>query len=247
MLQGQRSVSGLLPGEYSSIPAGNPAEHYDIHERVAHKPVFSVQSTGHFPGDIKPGENGLAFGVVLKPSVLIVERGINQHGRLRDIDSQAVVDLPFPDKSSPHPAFAVEDIEHGGIEPDPYLCGGSGDAFAIQAFLDETCRFHVPGLALIDEFLAVDVENIGPLRAEPLGNQPPFDLLREDHAGGVILNGMQKRQRHSCPVAQDNAIGSGAVMIGGHEALDVEPAGSAGGQNYGLCLSNKVLLRLHVI
>jgi hypothetical protein len=37
----------------------------------------------------------------------------------------------------------MEDIKHGGIEPDPDLPGRSGDTIAIQTFLDEPGRFHI--------------------------------------------------------------------------------------------------------
>ncbi len=58
---------------------------------------------------------------------------------------------------------------------------------------------------------------------------------------------MEKTKSQSCPIAQNKAISSSPIVIGGHIPLDMEPATSSGSENYCLSLYNKILLRLQII
>ena len=57
----------------------------------------------------------------------------------------------------------------------------------------------------------------------------------------------RKADRHAGAVAEDDPVGGGAVVVGGHEALDVQAAAAAGGHDHRLGLDHEVLLGLQVV
>ena len=77
--------------------------------------------------------------------------------------------------------------------------------------------------------------------------EQPLGLLGEDGARRMVLDGMEEAERHTGPVAQDEAVAGRAVVVRGHEILDVEAARPARGQDHGLGLDDEVLLGLEVV
>ncbi len=105
----------------------------------------------------------------------------------------------------------------------------------------------VAGFALIDELLAVDADQVGTGAAELLGDEDTLGLLGKDDSGGMVLDAVEETHGHTRTIGHDKAIAGSAVMVGGHEALDVQPARAASRHDHSLGLGDRVFTGLHVV
>ena len=206
-----------------------------------------MHAAAHLPGDEQARNVAGCVGPQLHTAVLIVQRGVDQHWLLGDVNVEAC-ELPhhrwqvFLDGTS-----ALDDLDHGRIQPQGGLPGGGDDAIAaLLALADEGRRLHVSGLQGIDELLAELVDRLGSQAAHLLSDQQTDDLFRESRASGVVLHGFQVAQRRANAIGHHHAVGRRAVVVGGGKALVVQPPASTGRHHHRLGLDVPVSPGLHV-
>ena len=94
--------------------------------------------------------------------------------------------------------------------------------------------------------LAILVDQHSAQGTDLLRDQRAEDLTGIGNAGGVILDGILIQQLCAGAVAQDQAVSSGAVVVGGGEILIVQPTCTAGGDDHGLGPGHQVVTGLHI-
>ena len=191
-----------------------------------------MHAAADLPGEEKPGYGRLSAGIVLQPAILVVEGGVNQHRLPGDIYAETSVNDEFARELPLHRTFAHQYIDHRRVKPYAQFSGGRGNALSpFQTFPDDSGRFHIPRLALIDELLPILIDYVGPRPSEFFRNQNAFNLLGEDGTGGVVLDSMQQLEFHAGPVAQNDAISRSPIVIGGHKPLNVQSTAATSGDN----------------
>ena len=114
----------------------------------------------------------------------------------------------------------MDEVDHRRVKPDADESRRCFDALAhFDALANDGARFHVAGLARVDELIALDVAHLGAQAAYLLRHQQTHDLGRIGRTGGVVLHRVQEGDIGPGPVGQDYAVAGGAVMIGGGKVL----------------------------
>jgi hypothetical protein len=184
----------------------------------------------------------------VEPAVLIVQRRVDEHRLLGDVDAEALVQDVLAGELLLDGARTVQVLDHRRVEPHTESARGGGHAESLlRALLDDGSSLDVARLALVDELVALDVHEVRTDAAELLGDEDAFRLLREDHARGVVLDRVQEAHGHAGSVRHHRAVEGGAVMIRRHEGLDVQTPAAAGGHHDRLGTHHDVLFRLHVV
>ena len=106
---------------------------------------------------------------------------------------------------------------------------------------------HVARLQFVHKTLAQSVYQFGAGRAGGFGNQCAGHVRRMGHAGGVVLEAVHVAQFGTDAVGKHQAVGRCAVMVGGGEALQMQPAAAACRQYHGLGVHGGELAPLQII
>ena len=115
------------------------------------------------------------------------------------------------------------------------------------ALADDGGALDVARLAREDEQLAELVERLAAGAAYLLGDEKAGDLLGKHRASRVILHRIHELEMGSGAIGHDQAVARGAVVVGGGEAADMQPAVAAGGDDRGLGLDRQELLGVEAV
>ena len=137
-------------------------------------------------------------------------------------------------------------LDHGGVQPHGIPGGGLHAVAPVGALPDNGGGGHIPCLQGIHKGFAVGVDEHGAHAPHLLRHQRAENLGREGRAGGVILQRIRIQQPRARPVAQHQTVRRRAVVVGGGEALVVEPSRAAGGQDDRLGTGHLQLAGLHI-
>ena len=182
----------------------------------------------------------------MQTAVLIVQRRIDQDRLLADIDAVLCEHTHHGRDALFNRARAVFELDHRRVEPDRLPGGGLDALAALGALTDDGGRGYVARFERVHKHLAVRVHEHRADRAHLFRDQRAVDLRGISRARGMVLQRVGVQELRASAVAEDEAVGGRTVVVGGGEALIVEPSCAAGGENDGLRLRDQQLLRLHV-
>ena len=134
-----------------------------------------------------------------------------------------------------------------------------GESAARQEFLAESSRqldrlewvttnlLDVSRLEREHEGLAVLVDGLRAGAAELLREQEADYLYRVGGAGWVVLHRIGVSKPRAGSIREDQSVCRGAVMVGGHESLNMQTAASTGGHDHGLGLDGDIFLGFEIV
>src|SRR5438128_1322622 len=186
--------------------------------------AFSFAAHFSAASDTEVAHAGLTVHVDLHAAVLVVERGIDQHRILRDVEPIALKLADHRREVLLQRAGPVREIQQRCVQPDADPPRDGADAAAFFAFADDRGGDYVARVQLVHEPLALGVDQMAALRPDALGDQRADQLLRVHRAGRVVLEGVDLQQLGPDPVRHRQRVPGRAVVVAGREALDVQAA-----------------------
>jgi len=186
--------------------------------------------------------------LILDTAILVMQRRVDQHRQLGDIDAVANELAIHGREVSFGVTLAVQHVDQRGIQPHADATGRRCNASAVLCTLANDGRsLDVARLAREHEQFAVLVQRLAAGTANRLGDQEARDLLGERHACRVILDGVHVHQLGTGAVGHHQPVAGGAVVVGGVVTANVQTAVAAGGDDGGLGLDGEELFAVHVI
>lgn len=127
--------------------------------------------------------------------------------------------------------LAVDHFDERRIQPDAFPVRRPDPAAVLLALADDGRSGDVAGLQGIDERHALSVDELRAQRAHFLRHQRPVNLRGSGRTRGVILQRFGIEQLCARAIGEDEPVRRSAVMVGGGEALIVQPSRAARGEN----------------
>ena len=231
----------------SRFRPGNAAEDDDIQEAVAHEAVRPVDTADVFTGGIEAGYLRFTLSADTDAAILVMQGRIDQDGLLADIDAKFFIHVDHGRQALFHGPFAVDEVDHGRVEPDSRSVEGIDPFVPFLTFADDGRCDDVTRFQGMEEGFAVLIDQHGPERADLFRHQGAVDLRRIGSARRMVLDGVGIDEGHAGAVGHDQAVGRRAVVIGRWEALVVEAAGTACGDDDALGPDDVVFPGIEVI
>ena len=146
-----------------------------------------------------------------------------------------------------HRPFAVNQVDHGRIEPDRRTVQGVDALVPFLAFSDDGRRDDVTRFQGMEEGFAVLIDQHGPEGTDFFRNQCPVNLRRIGGTRRMVLDSVGIDEGYAGTVSQDQAVCRRTVVVGRREALIVQAAGTARSDNDALGANYMILLRIKII
>ena len=181
--------------ELARSRACQPAEDQDVQKRVSHEPIRTVYPAAYLAGHEKAGHGCGAVRLVRQSAVLIVERRVNEHGELADVDAVSLVEYELGRELLLDCALTLQQVDHGGIEPHAGLVCLSRHRYPLahgSALSNDACGLDISRLALEHELLPVYVHKIRTGATYLFSDEQPLGLFGEYCASGVVLCCMEE-------------------------------------------------------
>ena len=191
-------------------------------------------------------DGGFTVAVDVDTAVLVVKRGVNENRLFPDVDAVFCEHAQHCRDSLLYRTFAAQQLNHRRIQPHALAVGGLDGIAALTALADNRSRRDVARFQRVHKRFAVLVDELSSQRAHLFGDERAENLRGLGNARGVILQRVGVQKLCAGAVCEHESVGGRAVVVGRREALIMQSARSARGDNHRLCASNENFVRFHI-